>query len=161
MANTDFEPAVPLDNQEPELNAEPQPTSKAGGAAQAIKDGARQLAGQATDRARGYAEDGKGRGAELLEEFSKLMSDASGSVDEKLGEQYGQYARSAADQLAGFADTLRNKDVDELVGEARDFVKKSPAVAIGAAAAVGFVLARMVKSGLDANSTADNGNRKA
>ncbi len=56
--------------------------------------------------------------------------------------------------MSGFADTLRAKDVDELVAEARDFVKKSPAVAIGAAAAVGFVLARMVKSGLDADKKA-------
>ena len=31
------------------------------------------------------------------------------------------------------------------------FVKKSPAIAIGTAAVLGFVLVRLIKSGLDAN----------
>ena len=84
----------------------------------------------------------------MLDEFAKLIDDAANRVDEKLGEQYGGYARSAADAVAGFASQLRGKDVDQLFDDARDFVKKSPAVAIGTAAALGFVLARLVKAGL-------------
>ena len=42
-----------------------------------------------------------------------------------------------------------------MIDEAREFVKKSPAVAIGTAAAIGFVLARLVKAGLD-DATADD-----
>jgi ElaB/YqjD/DUF883 family membrane-anchored ribosome-binding protein len=34
-----------------------------------------------------------------------------------------------------------------MVEDTRQFVRKSPAVAIGAAAAIGFVLARLVRSG--------------
>jgi ElaB/YqjD/DUF883 family membrane-anchored ribosome-binding protein len=79
-------------------------------------------------------------------------------VDEKLGEQYGQYARSAADQISGLAESLRGKQVDDLLDDAREFVKKSPAVAVGIAAGVGFVLARLLKSGLDAaGDLADKG----
>lgn len=47
--------------------------------------------------------------------------------------------------MAGAAKTLDSKDVDQLMTEARDFVRKSPAVAIGAAAVVGFVLMRLAK----------------
>jgi len=38
-----------------------------------------------------------------------MMNEAAGSVDERLGPDYGKYARSAADSLAGFADTLNGK----------------------------------------------------
>lgn len=122
------------------------------GARQAFKDEAGKLTGQGIEKAKGYAADGKDRASGALDEFAKLMTDAAGNVDEKLGEHYGDYARSAANSLSGFADTLRNKDVDELLAEAKELVKKSPAVAIGTAAAVGFVLARLVKTGLDANN---------
>lgn len=121
------------------------------GARQAFKDEAGKLTSQGIDKAKSYAVDSKDRAGGALEEFAKLLTDAAGTVDEKLGAQYGDYARSAANSLSGFGDTLRNKDVDELLADAKELVKKSPAVAIGTAAAVGFVLARLVKSGLDAN----------
>lgn len=120
------------------------------GARQTLKDEAGKLTQTGLDKAKSYAVDGKDRASGALDEFAKLMTDAAGSVDEKLGAQYGDYARSAADSLAGISETLRNKDVDELLADARELVKKSPAVAIGTAAAVGFVLARLVKTGLDA-----------
>lgn len=121
------------------------------GARQAFKDEAGKLTSQGIDKAKAYAVDGKDRAGGALEEFAKLLTDAAGTVDEKLGAQYGDYARSAANSLSGFGDTLRNKDVDDLLADAKELVKKSPAVAIGTAAAVGFVLARLVKSGLDAS----------
>jgi ElaB/YqjD/DUF883 family membrane-anchored ribosome-binding protein len=78
-----------------------------------------------------------------------MLRDAATSVDEKVGDQYGTYARSAADAVANFSQSLQSKQVDDLIDEAREFVKKSPAIAIGTAAAIGFVLARLVKAGLD------------
>lgn len=128
------------------------------GAAEKVREEAGKLAGQAGDKARAFADTGKDKATGALDGFSDLMRDAAGSVDDKLGEQYGQYARSAADQLSGFAESLRGKQVDDLVDDAREFVKKSPAVAIGIAAGVGFILARLLKSGLDAaGDLADKG----
>ena len=49
--------------------------------------------------------------------------------------------------VEGFAGKMNAKDVDVLAEDARQFVRKSPAVAIVAAAAIGFVLARLVRSG--------------
>lgn len=121
---------------------------KAKGASQTLKDEAGKLGRQATDKARGLADEGKLRATGALDEFSKMMEDAAGTVDDKLGEQYGQYARSAAQALSGFSDSVRDKDVDELIDDVREFVRKSPAVAIGTAAALGFVLARVVKAGV-------------
>ena len=124
------------------------------------RDEASKFAQQAGERARSLADESKTRATDALSEFSRMMNDAAGSVDEKLGPDYGKYARSAADSLAGFADTLKGKEVDELFDDARELIRKSPAVAIGTAAALGFVLARLIKSGVDAASDVADGASK-
>ncbi len=119
---------------------------------QTIKDNVLKFANDAGDKAKGYAEDGKTRAGGALDELAKMLKEAAGTVDEKVGDQYGQYARSAADAVSNFSDSLKSKQIDDLIDEARVFVKKSPAVAIGTAAAIGFVLARLIKAGLDTPS---------
>ncbi|PZU60116.1 MAG: hypothetical protein DI547_03480 [Sphingobium sp.] len=104
-----------------------------------------QIKEQAGKTARAAAGTAKDKTGSAMHSLSKLISDTAGTVDAKLGPQYGDYARYAAEAVAGAAKSLDTKDVDQLVGEARDFVRKSPAVAIGAAAVVGFVLMRLAK----------------
>lgn len=104
---------------------------------------------KATDSARAAAEKGKDRATEAVSSISKLIRDSAATIDDNVGKQYGDYARSAADSVDGFASKMDSKDVDAIASEAREFVRKSPAVAIGAAAAIGFVLARLVRSGRD------------
>jgi len=114
-----------------------------------LKDSATRLQQQASEKARAYAIDGKAKAGGALDEFSRLMNDAATSVDDKLGAQYGDYARSAAKSLAGFSDQLKARDLDELLDDLKNFARRSPAVAVGTAAAIGFVLARLVKSGIE------------
>lgn len=124
-------------------------TSTIEGARQTLLDKTADARGQAADKARLYAEDGKAKATSALVQLSQMLTDAAGQVDDKLGEQYGQYARAAADRVSGYSTALDNKSVDELVEDARALVQKSPAVAIGAAAAVGFVIARLLTAGVD------------
>lgn len=131
-------------------NATGAATKDAKAGVQTLKDNVIKFANDAGDKAKAAAEDGKTRAGGALDELAAMLHDAAGTVDEKVGDQYGQYARSAADAVANFSKSLQSKQVDDLLDEARDFVKKSPAVAIGTAAAIGFVLARLVKAGLDA-----------
>lgn len=112
-----------------------------------LKGEAVKLKDQAAGKAREFAATGKGKATDALDGFSKLIGDAAGQVDNRLGAQYGDYARTAADAVAGLASSLRGKEVDDLVNDARDLVRKSPAVAIGAAAALGFIFVRLMKSG--------------
>ncbi|RHW17301.1 hypothetical protein D1610_12240 [Sphingomonas gilva] len=122
-----------------------------------VRQEAGNLKRKASDKAHALADQGKAAATERLDGFSRLIDDAATQVDDRLGAQYGDYARSAADAVAGLASTLRGKEVDDLVADARAFVKKSPVIAVGAAAAVGFVLARLVKAGLDAADRAADG----
>lgn len=103
------------------------------------------LKDQAARTAKSAAVVAKDKTGSAMQSLAKLISDTAGTVDAKLGPQYGDYARQAAESVAGAANSLDSKDVDQLMDEARDFVRKSPAVAIGAAAVVGFVLMRLAK----------------
>lgn len=104
---------------------------------------------KAAERAREAATSGKDKASEALEGFGKILRDSAGQIDEKVGAQYGDYARKAADAVDDFADKMDAKQVDDILEDTRQFIRKSPGVAIGAAAAIGFVLARLVRSGRD------------
>lgn len=106
------------------------------------------LRDQAGGKVREFADTGKTRATDMLEELSRVVADTADSIDERLGNNYGEYARKAADGVSGFADSLRGKDVDELYDNVRSAVRKSPGLAIGIAAVVGFTLVRLVKAGL-------------
>lgn len=112
-----------------------------------IKEEASNLKGKAADTARDYANQGKAKATSALGEVSSAMEDAAGDVDSRFGEQYGEYARMAASAVSGFASRLESKDVDDLLRDAEDLVRKSPVVAIGIAAVAGFAIARLIKSG--------------
>ncbi|MBW6523376.1 hypothetical protein KZ810_07675 [Sphingomonas sp. RHCKR47] len=122
---------------------------KGGEAADTIKQGAAGLRDQATDRVRLFAEDGKSKATDALGQLTQILNDAAAQVDDKLGKQYGQYARTAADQVQSFGAKLDDTTVDEIFDEARELVKKSPGVAVGIAAAFGFAIARLVSAGVD------------
>jgi ElaB/YqjD/DUF883 family membrane-anchored ribosome-binding protein len=114
-----------------------------------VRDQVTGLRGQAADKLRGFADDGKGRVTGLLEDVSEVINDAARSVDERLGGDYGEYAHRAAGAVADFAGRIRDKSVDDIMDDTRDFVRKSPVIAIGIAAVAGFALLRVIKTGLD------------
>jgi len=111
------------------------------------RDQAGVMAEQAMETAKSAAEVAKAKKGTALHSLSKLIADTAETVDSRMGPQYGDYARKAAESVAGTARSLDEKDVDQLVADARDFVRKSPAVALGAAALVGFVVMRLARGG--------------
>lgn len=119
--------------------------SEASKKAASLKADASNLAGQASTKAREAATKGKDKAAEAVGSLAKMLEDSAGTVDSKFGKQYGDYARSAASTVAGLATSLDKKDLDELAAATKDLVKKNPAVSVGAAAVIGFVLARLLK----------------
>ena len=118
-------------------------------AVDSLRSGTDKLSGQAADKARGLVGQGLERGSEALANVSKLIGDTASGLDDRLGSQYGDYARKAATTIEDTANRLASKDADELIDDTRDFVRKSPGVALAGAAVLGFALVRLVKSGLD------------
>lgn len=127
-------------------------TDMAKGAIGKAGETAKTLVGEAAGAARHAANEGKTRASEALTTVSKVVENAAELVEDKVGPTYGKYARQAATSVSGFAEALQNKDIDELIEDTRDFVRKSPLVAIGAAAALGFALTRIAKIGSEADT---------
>jgi ElaB/YqjD/DUF883 family membrane-anchored ribosome-binding protein len=125
------------------------------GLADRIRDGREQLASQAGDKARGLVSQGLERTAEALANVSKMVGDTADGIEERLGPEYGDYARRAAGAIEDVANTVAEKDPDELIEDTRNFVRNSPGIALAGAAVVGFVVARLIKSGLASDNDDD------
>jgi ElaB/YqjD/DUF883 family membrane-anchored ribosome-binding protein len=130
-------------------------TPPAGGAgiADRIRSGREQLASQAGERTRGIVSQGLERTSEALANVSKMVGDTAAGIEERLGPEYGDYARRAAGAIENAANNVAGKDPDELIEDTRNFVRNSPGIALAGAAVVGFVVARLLKTGL----ATDNG----
>ena len=124
-------------------------TTNRGRAVDTLRSESEKLSGQAADKARGLVGQGLERGSEALANVSKLIGGTASGLDDRLGVQYGDYARRAASTIEETANKVASKDADELIEDTRDFVRKSPGVALAGAAILGFALVRLVKSGLD------------
>lgn len=102
-------------------------------------------ADQAKVKATDLAVEGKAKASEAMAGLGKMVADNAGLIDEKVGAKYGDYARSAAQSIQDAATKLDSKDINELADDAKEFVRKSPGVAIGIAAVAGFMLARVFR----------------
>jgi ElaB/YqjD/DUF883 family membrane-anchored ribosome-binding protein len=158
-SGTDFQPAEPLRNAGVEFASsgpEEKPAIGGGGGdaavgvRQQLTEGVTKLQSGAGDQIRTLADTGKQRAAGALDQLARMLTDAADQVDAKLGQQYGGYARTAADQVQTFSRQVQDQDLEALLDQGRELVRKSPAVAVGIAAAAGFVIARLVQSGIDA-----------
>lgn len=137
--------------------ASPQSSASTGGALmEKVRSETGKISEQAADKARGFVGQGIERSAEAIGNVAKLVGDTASGLDERLGREYGDYARRAADTLEGTANRLASKDPDELIDDTREFIRKSPGVALAGAAIVGFALARLVKSGLSPRDDDDD-----
>ena len=125
-----------------------------------VRSGGEKLSGQAADRAKDLLSQGIERSAEALANVGKLIGDTAAGIDERLGEEYGDYARRAAETIEGAANSLAAKDPEELIDDTREFIRRSPAVALAGAAIVGFALARLIKSGLSSGDDEDREGRR-
>ena len=113
-----------------------------------VRGGRERLGAQAGEKARGLVTQGLERTAEALANVSRMVGDTADGIEERLGAEYGDYARRAAGSIENAANSLAEKDPDELIEDTRNFVRNSPGIALAGAAVVGFVVARLIKSGL-------------
>lgn len=129
--------------------ARSKPVRKAPRRAAPLRDEAGKVINTLKSSAKEAANSGKAKTTDAIDDVTAMVEDVARTIDTRVGPQYGDYARRAADALAGVSDSLKSKDVEQLLDDARDFIRRKPAVAIGAAAAIGFVLTRLLKADED------------
>jgi ElaB/YqjD/DUF883 family membrane-anchored ribosome-binding protein len=115
----------------------------------AVKDKFAGAAGEWSDQAKEksieLANQGKSKASDALGALGKVISGSAVTIDEKLGVQYGDYARGAARSIQETAASLESKELAEIGEDLKEFVRKSPATAVGIAAVTGYLFARLFR----------------
>lgn len=113
------------------------------------KDEIVEVAGKVGSGAKTAAASGKDMAADAMHG----LADAARQMADKLDDgkpdsgnaKAANFARKAADSMDRFSTRLKEKDLDEIASDARAAVRENPAIAVGAAALIGFALARFLK----------------
>lgn len=100
----------------------------------------------ASAKAYDYAKEIKTRASEAISGLGRMIGDSAEVIDDNIGPRYGDYARDAARSVGSAADSIRAKDIDELTEDVRQFVRKSPALAIGLATVASLVTVKLISS---------------
>lgn len=96
-----------------------------------------------TEKAKGLAADQKDLLVAQLGGVSSALQKVAGELDGS-GEAGSRYVRMLADGTDKLTSTVRDNDVDQIIGIAQDFGRKQPVAFMGAAALLGFVASRFV-----------------
>jgi uncharacterized protein YjbJ (UPF0337 family) len=118
-----------------------------------LGDAAINLAGTARDKVESAFSQQKSVGADYIASIAQAADRAAGEFDNDLP-QAAQYIRMASEQIQGIADTVRERDVRELVGEVQDFARRQPTLFFGGAVILGFAALRFLKSAAPAAASA-------
>jgi hypothetical protein len=114
-----------------------------------IGDRAKSDIAQAADSARAeamrIAQQQKEAGADRLGEVAGAVHGAARSLETGMP-QMASYVHDAATRLEHAANSLRSRNVTDLMGEIRHFARTQPALFFGGAMLAGFALTRFLKS---------------
>ena len=142
-------PAQPFESGRQPRNSGPSIATGLKETAQTATDAVRQQAAQfAQDVGHELNKTGeaqKARGVEAIRRFARAIDNAAS----ELQSQSPVVARSvheAARRVDGLSDNLANRNVSEFVNSATQLTRSQPALFIGGSVAVGFALARFLKS---------------
>ncbi|QXQ07969.1 hypothetical protein KX816_08265 [Sphingosinicellaceae bacterium] len=102
------------------------------------------LRSQATDKLRSVADEGKQQVTNSLDGLVDAAREIAHRIGDK-GGPLGAYAITAADTLEHWASTVKDKSVEDLMDDGREFIRQQPGMAVGIAVAAGFVLTRLLK----------------
>jgi len=112
-----------------------------------VPEKADELLEAARRRGRGLLDRQKRAAVDELHSVADVMRDAAHTFEEREEAGVADYVKKAADALDRLSSKLRERDLEELVREAEDGVRKKPAVFLGATAVAGFALGRFLRAG--------------
>jgi hypothetical protein len=105
----------------------------------------RNTASQAREKLMDTAEDQKRAGADYMGGLADAVRRAAGEFDDQVP-QAGEYIRSAADQMQTMAESLRRRDVGQMLSDVQSFARRQPTAFLGASFVAGFAAVRFLRS---------------
>ena len=117
-----------------------------GGGTAGIRQPSASIRDQATEKLKSFADEGKQQVTNSLDGLVQAAREIAGKLDDGAFGPVAGYAHDAADRIEQFAGSVKDKSVEDLVDDVRDFAEANPALAVGIAVAAGFALSRFLKS---------------
>jgi len=102
-------------------------------------------AGAVLDEARDFAEERKSAAADNVGRLGRAVHGAAEQLGQELPQAAG-FIHSAADRLQSASRTLRERSVEDMVGDFTNFARRQPVAAFAGAVLAGFALSRFLKS---------------
>jgi hypothetical protein len=109
----------------------------------AVVEQAKAEIGKAAEKAKGIASEQKEFVSHQIESVAEAVNKVAGELEAN-NATTATYARTLADTVNSFSETIKNKDVDELFAMIEDFGRRQPVAFMGAAALMGFAASRFV-----------------
>jgi hypothetical protein len=125
--------------------AEPNNSPGGPGLMDKVKDGAVSQLARQKDR----TSDGIGSVVSAVRQSTRQLRDQQHDT-------IAEYVEEAAAQLDRFSNTLKEKNVGELLEDAQRFARRNPALFVGGAFALGILSARFFKSSRDRSGNGDD-----
>ena len=97
------------------------------------------------EQARNFAEQQKEAGAEQIGNMAGAIHDAAHELEGQMPKA-ASYVHDAASRLESAAESLRERNIDEIVQNLGSFARSQPAAFFGGAVLAGFALSRFLKS---------------
>ena len=129
---------------------------EARGTVQSLKAQAGELAHTVKDGLAAQAEQQKHAVATRIDRVAECVLQAAGDLH---GDEawLSSWLERGAYELSGFADELKRNDVAGLAETVQVFARRQPAVFMGAGVALGFAIARVLRSGSQVTTEANMG----
>jgi len=105
-----------------------------------------ELVGAARDSAMSLLDAQRGRVADQIGALGDALRQSTESLESTGVGSLAQYANQAADQISGFADTMRDRSWNELAGDLESFARRYPLTFMASAMGLGFMLGRFLLS---------------
>jgi len=123
----------------------------AGAAAENLKAEVQNVAGKVTGEAAQYADQAKGAAADEVKGVASALRTAADEM--RSGSPQERTMSQIAEGLADVSDSMRDKDLGEMVGTVSDFARRNPLAFLGGAALIGFAATRFAKASKDGGAS--------
>jgi ElaB/YqjD/DUF883 family membrane-anchored ribosome-binding protein len=124
-------------------------TSNMSGQAEELRRDAADQGGRLVDKARSSVrsafEHQQNRTADSIGSVAQALHRAADELNQQNQGVVARYTDTAADRIERFADSLRHRDVDDLVADVEGFARRQPELFIGGAVALGFLFSRFLR----------------
>lgn len=116
------------------------------GVVQQTQQMAGRVADQARDQVKSQLTNQKERATGGLEGVAEALRETGEHLRGRDQAAVSQYAEKAAELVEGVSGYLREKNIDQLLGEVERFARRQAALFVGGAFALGFLASRFMKS---------------